>query len=495
LNRLIIQHTTREKRFALLKNGKPERLYIEQPSQQSLVGNVYLGTVEKVVPGMNAAFVQFGEEKSGFLFRDKLPSFVLDSRAKEEKANRSITHYLHQGEKLLVQVEKDAAGTKGAKLTALIELPGDDLIYLPSGKYTAVSKKIADPDSRQKLRELGTEIKREEEGLIIRTSAASRSEDSLRAQLERLRTQYGELEAKAKGMKKPGLVLARDFFYEELAAELEKMKSGEVILDDQALKKRLEELAEGKDLSLLYHQHSESIFSAYGIEKEIERALKRVVWLENGAYLIFDEAEALTIVDVNTGKFSGKTDLRETVLKTNKLAAAEIARQLKLRDLGGMILVDFIDMKQEEDREAVLGAFEKSLYGDGRRTRITGFTSLGILQLTRKKTKLSLGEALTESCGVCSGTGRVLSTETIAFRLERELWEYRLSDYEAVLVAATTDVARVFAGPGQVHLERMEEAIGLNIYFTELAEPKPDYSIRQLGTKADLSAKADLRLS
>jgi ribonuclease G len=495
LNTLIIQHITREKRFALLKNGKLERLYIEQPAQQSLVGNVYLGTVEKVVPGMNAAFVQFGEEKSGFLFRDKLPSFVLDSREKEEKANRSISHYLHQGEKLLVQVEKDAAGTKGARLTALIELPGDDLIYLPSGKYTAVSKKIANPEDKQRLRQLGAGIKKEEEGLIIRTSAATRSEESLRAQLDNLRMLHQELEANAKAMKKPGLVLARDFFYEELEAEFERLKSGEVILDDHKLKKKLEELAEGKNLSLLYHQHSESIFSAYGIEKEIERALKRVVWLDNGAYLIFDEAEALTIVDVNTGKFSGKTDLRETVLKTNKLAAAEIARQLKLRDLGGMILIDFIDMKQEEDREAVTAAFEKSLSEDGRRTRIAGFTSLGILQLTRKKTKRSLGEALTESCGVCSGTGRVLSAETLAFRLERELWEYRLSDYEAVLVAATKEVAQVFAGASLIHLARLEEAVGLKIYFTEMAAPKPDYSIRQLGTKADLSGKADLKLT
>ncbi|MBY0096228.1 Rne/Rng family ribonuclease [Mesobacillus maritimus] len=491
MDQLIINALTREKRFALLKNEKLERLYIEQPDQQSLVGNIYLGVVEKVVPGMNAAFVQFGEEKSGFLFRDKLPSFVLDPRSKEEKANRSISGYLHQGEKLLVQVEKDAAGTKGAKLTAIIEIQGDHLIYMPSGKYTAVSKKVGEAEVKKKWRAFGEQLKTEEEGIIFRTSATSQTEETLKEEFERLRQDYQELALQVKNKKKPGIVMAKDFFYEELLSLMSSLRSGEVIADDQLLKKRLEGNKDNSSLDIRYHQKSENIFEAYGIEKEIERLLKRVVWLDNGAYLIFDIAEALTIIDVNTGRFSSKNDLRATVVATNKLAAKEIARQIRLRDLGGMILIDFIDMKNAEDREAVIKVLETALAEDGRRTRIAGLTELGILQLTRKKTKLTISEAMTTHCKVCSGTGRVLSAETLAFRLERELWDHRQSDYEAALIEATDEVIEVFSGENDVHRMRVEDAVGVKIFFSKRQSPKPDYNIRQLGTVKEISIKAD----
>ncbi|MCM3587676.1 Rne/Rng family ribonuclease [Mesobacillus maritimus] len=489
MERLIINASTREKRFALLNNDKLERLYIEQPSQQSLVGNIYLGIVEKVIPGMNAAFVNFGEEKSGFLSRDKVPMYLLDSRSKEEKANQGISKYLHQGEKLLVQVEKDAAGTKGARLTAIIEIQGQHLIYLPSGKYTAVSKKIPDAEIRKRCRKLGTELKTDEEGLIFRTSATDQTQDGIQQELEQLRQQSQELHQEAKTRKKPGLVLAKEFFYEELISMMSKMSSGEVIVDDQSLKKKLED--SGAQLEFRYHQQKENVFSVYGVEKEIEKALKKIVWLDNGAYLIFDEAEALTIIDVNTGRYSGKHDLRDTVVATNKLAAAEIARQIMLRDIGGMILIDFIDMKDPKDRQMVAKVLEQALKGDGRQTKLIGFTELGILQLTRKKTKMTLSEALTTTCGVCNGVGQVLSAETMAFRLERELWEHRHSDYDAVLVAATREVIEVFSGENNQHKQRVESAVGLKILFTELDSIKPDYKILQLGTLDEVSNKLE----
>jgi ribonuclease G len=490
VERLIINSLTREKRFAFLKNEKLERLYIEQPSQQSLVGSIFLGTVEKVIPGMNAAFVNFGEEKSGFLSREKLPSYVLDPRSKEEKANRSISSYLHQGEKLLVQVEKDAAGTKGARLTAIIEIQGDHVIYMPSGNYTAVSKKVSEPDVRQRWREFGGQIKTEEEGLIFRTSSITQSDERIYQEVNELRERYQQLEAQAEKMKKPGLVEAKDFFYEELLGTMEKMQSGEVIADNLHLKKRLE--LYGKHLNVIYHNKLENIFSTYGLEKEIERAMKKVVWLDNGAYLIFDEAEALTIIDVNTGRYSGKNNLRETVVATNRLAAVEIARQLRLRDLGGMILIDFIDMKNQADRENVRKVMETSLASDGRRTRIAGFTDLGILQLTRKKTKLAISEALLSPCSVCSGTGKILSAESVAFRLERELWEQRKSDSEAVLISATEEVISLFSGENDVHMVRLEEAIGLKLYWNQLESAKPEYNILQFGTFDEISFKAGM---
>lgn len=491
VNKLIINSLTREKRFALLKNGEVDRLYVEQPGQQALVGNVFLGTVEKVVPGMNAAFVNFGEKKNGFLYRDKIPAFVLDNSSKEEKKNRSISGFVHQGEKLLVQVEKDAAGTKGARLTAIIELQGNHLIYMPAGKYVAVSKKVEDPVLRKQWRDFGQSIKTEEEGLIFRTSAFNQSEAALEKELRQLRARYKEMFLQAKNIKKPGLIEEKDLFYEELTGQIERLPSGDIITDDLPLKKKLEAFctSHGKNVDLHYHQQEESIFSYYGIEKELERALKRVVWLDKGAYLIFDEAEALTIIDVNTGKYSGKSDLRETVLETNKLAAEEIARQIRLRDIAGMILIDFIDMKEERAREKVLEIMETGLAEDRRRTRIAGFTSLGILQLTRKKTKISISEALTHHCQTCGGTGKVLSAETLAFRLERELWEHRHADYEAALISATKEVIDVFSGKNNIHKSRLEDAIGLKLFFSELQSAKPDYLIRQLGTITELSGK------
>ena len=253
---------------------------------------------------------------------------------------------------MLVQVEKDAAGTKGARLTAIVEIQGDHCIYMPSGKYIAISKKAEDPSVRQRWRSFGEQIKMEEEGLIIRTSGLSQSEETIINELAQLREHYHELQLQAKNSKKPGLIAAKDFYYDELTAEIDRLTAGEVIVDDQQLKKKLEQYVNDQRISheVHFYNSTESIFSFYGIDKEIERALKRVVWLENGAYLIFDEAEALTIIDVNTGKYSGKNNLKETVVATNKLAAAEIARQLRLRDLGGMVLIDFIDMKDERIR-------------------------------------------------------------------------------------------------------------------------------------------------
>nr|WP_239094147.1 Rne/Rng family ribonuclease [Bacillus sp. B15-48] len=482
---MVINALTREKRFALLKNDKLERLYIEQPKHKSLVGDLFLGTVEKVIPGMNAAFVDFGEEKKGFLYRDKVPKYVLDEN--KEKKQRNISAFLHQGEKLLVQVEKDAAGTKGARLSAIIELSGKHIIYMPTGKYIAVSKKLADPKAKKCLREFGEQLKTGTEGLIFRTSSAHVQEDILERELNDLREQYQQLEKRAKNMRKPGLIEAYDAFYDELIQTMDNMSAGEVIIDDLPLKKKLEQY--GQHLDVSYYHDKENIFSVYELEKEIERAMRKTVWLENGAYLIFDEAEALTIVDVNTGKYSGKTELTETVFKTNKLAAVEVARQLRLRDIGGMVLIDFIDMKDVSDREAVVKVMETSLAEDGRRTRIIGFTELGILQLTRKKTKLSISEALTTSCPTCTGTGKVLSAETVAFRLERELWEYRHVDEEAVFIAATPDVIEVFSGNGNVHRSRIEESVGLKIVWSETSASKPEYRILQLGSTAEFARK------
>lgn len=482
MDQLIINANLREKRFALVKNGEVEKIYIEQPGQQSLVGNIYLGIVEKVIPGMNAAFVNFGEGTSGFLQKDKLSSYVLSD--KENKANIPLGSYVHQGEKLLVQVEKDAAGTKGARLTGVIELPGENIVYMPRGKYIAVSKKADSSETRARWKEFASQVKTDEEGLIFRTESLNQQEEVIIRELDQQRSLYAELEKSASGMKKPGLVFSRDYFFEQALSALAAVKNGTVIVDCLEFKKKIDlHVPEGVELE--FYNGKEPVFSFYKIEPEIERLLKRVVWLDKGAYMVIDQGEALTMIDVNTGKFSGKTDLRDTVIKTNIKAAVEAARQIRLRDLAGIILIDFIDMKNSGERDKVLKAIQKELIHDDRRSRIVGFTELGILQLTRKKTKQSVAETLTEKCGTCGGTGQVLSSETVAYKLERELWEYKNSDHEEMLISATDEVIRHFSGEADIHKLRLEKALGYKIKFSVSDAARPFYEILQAGASTE----------
>ncbi|MGG3469268.1 Rne/Rng family ribonuclease [Neobacillus pocheonensis] len=479
LETLIVNYSSREKRFAFLRDGRVEKIVIDRPEHQSLVGNIYFGTVTKVLPGMNAAFIDIGEEKKAYLHRDVLPSYVLSN---EKQA--SITSLLHQGEKLLVQVDKDATGTKGPRVTGIIEIQGSNLIYMPNGRYTAVSKKIADERQQANLRRLGSRLKTEEEGIIFRTSSLHSKEEEIFEELGQLRIQYQELLQKAVSIKKPGIIFQKDTFIEMIEEQTAKMSSGEVIVDDLSIKKQLE--SKNVQINLTYYNGKENIFSVNKVEHEIDKALKRIVWLDNGSYLIFDETEALTIIDVNTGKFSGKADYQDTVLKTNQLAAMEIARQLRLRDIGGIILVDFIDMKREKDKHSILDLIESKLMNDEKRTKVIGFTPLGILQLTRKKTKVTISEALQVNCPVCEGTGKILSAETVAFRLERELIEHRHTEFEAVLVETTLEVKDEI----QPHLAILEESLHFAVYFSIKHSAQHYYVLKQFGTKNEIAQKA-----
>jgi ribonuclease G len=491
LETLIINYTTREKRAALVKNKKVEKMVIDRVEQRSLVGSIFYGTVTKVLPGMNAAFIEIGEEKNAYLPCHLLAAYVLSDENRKTKEQKSISKFVHQGEKIPVQIIKDAAGTKGAKATGIVELQGTHLIYMPKGRYVAVSKKITDESKQGYLRGFGARIKDEDEGIIFRTSSMLCTEKELEAELNQLRMTAKTLLQQASSLQRPGLILEKDSFTEMVIDSVNKMKEGEVIVDDLSLKQKLESCIPVKNdrVKLNYYQQKENIFSVYRMDHEIEKLLKRIVWLENGAYLIFDDAEALTIVDVNTGKFSGKIDLEDTVVKTNQLAAAEIARQIRLRDLAGMILIDFIDMKQEKDKELVLRIMEQELKKDEKQTKLIGFTPLGILQLTRKKTRVSLSESLQEKCPVCEGTGRILSAETLAYRLERELFEHRHSEFTAVLVEATKEVKESFEGPQKGYQSMFEEAAHLKVLFQLKEAAAPFYTIKQFGDEEELFAK------
>lgn len=490
MKKLIVHYSLTEKRFASVSETGVDKIMIEQPQQQSSVGHIYFGTVAKVLPGMNAVFVDIGEEKNGFLFRDKLPSFFNSTEPFNVKKNKSVSSYVHQGEKLLVQVEKDETGDKGPRLSALLELHGQFVIYMPYGNTVSVSKKIKDAAEAKRWQVFGLENKVDKEGFIFRTSILGQPQEIILTEINELRKQYEGLAKLAQQRKKPGLLQKKDSFIERIKNECKVSDYHEIVVDDLTLKRELEPLLL-PDQILSYHQGKETIFSAYHLEQEIEQALQRRVDLDKGAYLIIDQTEAMTVIDVNTGGFSGKHQLADTVLQTNLQAAVEIAKQLRLRDIGGIILIDFIDMKNEPDRHKVQRMMEKELRKDALPTKLLGFTPLGVLQLTRKRTKQALSEALTIPCPACSGTGKVLSPETIAFRLERELWEYRYADHEAVWVEMSEEVKTIFSGEKSVHLQRLIEMLGLQIFISTKESLKPYYLIRQFGSVKELKARIE----
>ncbi|KHF40932.1 RNAse G [Halalkalibacter okhensis] len=486
---------TRERRAAIVENDRVVELMVERTLENRIVSNVYRGRVVNVLPGMQAAFVDIGREKNGFLYRDDLLSFHLSNEDEEKKKERSISEFVKQGEELLVQVTKEGFGSKGPRLTGVVSFPGQFLVYMPEGDYVGVSRRFSNEAERERWRDIAEGIIEGNEGLIIRTSCEGKQAEVITQEFHFLRKLWKELWKEGKTKKAPALIhqdsglierIVRDFSF----ADIDKMVVDR--LDDyQVLKELLEPFPKLAD-SLSLYREKENIFSAYGIEKELERALRRQIWLKNGAYLMIDQTEALTVIDVNTGKFTGKTNLHDTVRKTNSEAAKEIARQLRLRDISGIIVIDFIDMKRAEDREYVQNVFEKALKHDRTKTNVLGMTGLGLLEMTRKKVRQNLQSSLSKTCPTCSGKGVVLSDEAQAFKIERQLWEYRGMDEEALVLELPAPVSTVLFGQKGEHLKRLEEALGFRILVypnKRLQEEK--FSFRYIGTLDEAIARLE----
>lgn len=481
--------TTREKRIAVIENNEVIDLHLHQPLHEDIVGNIYNGRVIDVLPGMQAAFIDIGFDKNGFIHRDQLQKYQHSTLPDKEK--KSISSFVTQGEEMIVQVTKEGSDRKGPRLTGIIEIPGSYLVYVPDGDYVAVSRKMKREEEREHWRVFGETNRSKQEGIIIRTACESKADQVILEELEYSRKKYEGILLRQKQQRPPSLLFEAYDIVERILAGLPNEQLVEIVVDEPYLYKQIKEKLgeQGSKVSLFVNK--ENIFSYYGIESEIERALKHIVWLDNGAYLLIEQTEALTVIDVNTGKFQGKENLRDTVLRTNILAAKKIAHQLRLRDLSGIILVDFIDMKDEGDKQKVIQAFKRASNDDRNRIRILGFTKLGILELTRKKLRQNISGLVQTNCPVCKGTGRVESSETIAFKLERELWELRGMDHESVWIEATKDVHSVFKGENNKHLERLETTLLFKIHMTELESPIPTYLIRHIGTNATIMTRIE----
>jgi ribonuclease G len=420
---ILINVTPQETRVAIAGAGVVQELLIERSASRGLVGNIYMGRVARVLPGMQSAFVEIGLERAAFLH----VADIWEHRKQAEDASRPIEKILAEGQPLLVQVVKDPIGSKGARLSTQISVAGRLLVYLPHDPHIGISQRIEDENGRALLRERLKELLPPEEtgGFIVRTLAEAAGEDELRADLGYLRHLWGVIRERSLGAEPPQLVYQDLSLAQRVLRDMVTAHTARVVVDSRENYQKLAAFAERYMPQLrgrLEHYSGERpLFDLYNVEAEIERALSRRVDLKSGGTLIIDQTEAMTTIDVNTGGFVGSRNFDDTVFKTNLEAAQAIARQLRLRNLGGIIIVDFIDMQSEEHRAAVLDELKRALARDRTRMTVNGFTALGLVEMTRKRTRESLAHVLCEPCPTCDGRGAVKTAYTVCYEILREL--------------------------------------------------------------------------
>ncbi|MBN6186508.1 Rne/Rng family ribonuclease [Aneurinibacillus sp. BA2021] len=467
MRKIIMNAAGREARVAVLEDGRLVELYIERPEDRRIVGNIYKGRVENVLPGMQAAFIDIGMEKNAFIYVDDCLGHDTERTRKKKP---SITELITKGQEIMVQVSKEAFGTKGARVTTQLSLPGRYIVYLPNEPYIGVSRRIQREKERERLREMVSGILKPNEGVILRTLAEGVSRAELEADILFLRARFEQAQAEKKDARPPSLVYEDFDLVSRVVRDFVGEDTEEVIIDSRLRHKELRSLLEQYQPELAekitLYTGREEIFAYYDLDGEIERALRRKIWLKSGGYLVIDQTEALTVVDVNTGKFTGSHDLEETVVKTNLEACREVVRQLRLRNIGGIIIIDFIDMGREENRNRVRECMEAELRKDKTKTHLLGFTQLGLLEMTRKKERHNLSDVLQRPCPCCGGKGRIFAEETLLGMLERELIGYSRDDRtEAVLIEMHPHVVGYFAE--RSYADELMKRTGLAVYIRD----------------------------
>lgn len=404
---LLYEQSEECARLAVLEDGQLVELYEQREAGDSLIGNLYIGRALNVLPGMQAAFVDIGLDKNGFLSLDDLAVPDMGDALAALPSKPRPT--LRPGQELMVQVHKQPGGDKGPRLTCNITLPGRVLVLLPTLPYVGISRKIEREQERARLRDLAQRLCPEGMGLIIRTAADGADEQLIEREIRSLLEQWQEVSALARYRKAPSLLKARDDLLSRAVRDMLQPDVNALIVEGESFARAIElaALNQGKLRSrIVRHDSDVPLFALYRVEAQAQKALDRKVWLGSGGYLIFDYTEAMTVIDVNTGKFTGKASLAQTIEQTNREAAVEIARQLRLRDIGGIVIVDFIDMDEEAQREGLLDCFVAELKKDRTKTNLLGMTRLGLVEMTRKKLGASMLGARAV-CPKCHGSGRV----------------------------------------------------------------------------------------
>lgn len=481
---ILVSDDEFETRVALLENGVLVEYYSERKDEIRILSNIYKGKVNSILPGMQAAFVDIGLDRNAFLHISDLYRTInefgeLINGSPKTRERKSITDLLEKDQEIIVQVDKEPMGMKGPRVTAYITLPGRYLVYMPTLENIGISRKIESESERRRLRTLIMKLRPNNRGYIVRTAAEGKGEEIFKAEIEFLNDQWEEILRKSERVNAPALLhedlglgfrVVRDIFTDEVSQLL--IDSEEAYEGIMSYVEKL--LPELKGRVRLYSDR-EPLFEAYGVEKELRRALRQKIWLKSGGHIVINETEALISIDVNTGKYVGKEDPSDTILKTNLEAAEEIARQIRLRDLGGIIIIDFIDMDDRKHQREVIKALEENLKRDRSRSNILKFTELGLVEMTRQRSKPSLNTMLCQTCPYCDGSGMILSQDTIVTQIFRAVKKasLKVERCRGMRLIANESIAERIMTKENDKLRRLERNLGFKIEV----ETDPDMHI------------------
>ncbi|MBN2396475.1 MAG: Rne/Rng family ribonuclease [Candidatus Atribacteria bacterium] len=478
LKQVIIDSSLSEERVAILENNKLVEIYIERLEDRKIIGNIYKGKVMNVLPGIEAAFVDIGIDRNAFLHLND----VAQSFGKKSGKDVEVKDLIKAGQEIEVQVIKEAIAPKGARVTTDISLPGRYLVLMPINSGIAVSRRIEQDEEKERLKKILQKIKKKEYGLIARTVATGKDEADFVTDMEFLIRLWNKIQKRSQRAKAPMLLhedlsltyrIIRDLFTEDI---------DEFVVNSEKEYQKIINFLDSFFLLDLkprvsYYDGEKPIFEAYDIEKEIHRALEKKVWLKCGGYLVFDEVEALTVIDVNTGKYVGGKIMKNTILKTNLQAAEEIARQLRLRDIGGVIVIDFIDMDSKEDQQKVIQKLELELKRDKTKSNVVQTTELGLVEMTRKRSKRDLDSLLRTFCPYCGGSGRILSPETVSNQVIHKLEDLcQYSKEEAIFLGVNPKIEEALAGGKMMLIKQLERDYRKAIYIKSM----PDLHIEKI---------------
>lgn len=454
---MLVSSGENETRIAVLEDGQVSELYFDRKVKKSILGNIYVGRVENVLPSLDAAFIDIGEEKNAFLYINEIATDM--DFEENEDIPKKIQQVLKPNQLVVVQVTKDPIKSKGARLTTFISIPGRYLVLAPFNNGIGVSKKINDIE-RETLRQIAKEIKPKDFGIIVRTAAKHADKSTLKRDLKSLMKTWNEIQRRISKATKPSLIMSeqpivlrilRDIFSEEFEA---------IYVDNKETKKEISRYLNNvgvKFPNLYLYDKTDDLFDAFNVNEVIKGAIERKVWLKSGGFIVIDYSEALTSIDVNTGKFTSNKNASETILKTNLEAAEAISKQLRLRDIGGLIVVDFIDMASEKDRQKVFDKFKQCLEKDKTKTEVLNFSKFGLVEMTRKNVSDGILGTLCKTCPSCLGSGYVKSEETIRFELERKIKSILLNNTEkAFFLKLNPVMACQIIGQGGRNLKNLE---------------------------------------
>jgi ribonuclease G len=517
---IIINSTPQEARVASMENARLLEIQIERVRERSLAGSICKGRVSRVLPGMQAAFVDIGLEKAAFLpgadfyplnadeyalndAREEPPTSPVPSepdaaddngdalapRPRRQRLLPPIEERLSKGQDIIVQISKEPMGTKGARITSNISLPGRYLVYLPLSSQIGISRRIASEEERQRLREAVEAVMPDSGGIIIRTACEGVSKREIQSDLRLLRKLWARLSRKGETLPAPAILHQELDVILRTIRDLSAADVTRIVVDNRRDYQRIldfidEVMPRWRPRVELY-EHVEPIFERYGIEAQIAKALDRKVWLKSGGYIVIDHTEALTAIDVNTGRFVGKTDHHETALRTNLEAARVIVDQLRLRNIGGLIILDFIDMENAEHRKAVLAALTEALKADKARANIVGLSELGLVEMTRQRTRESLAQRLCEPCPTCGQRGYVKGVATTAYEILRRVRREATMNTPVREVAVTLHaaVAKFLAEFEPAAIREIEHELGIAVTLSPSAETPGEYAVSAVLTQ------------